>query len=49
MDNQAQTIHHLLSSDDRQLSEIGQALRNVAVRDHSVTFLIDKILTEMET
>jgi glycosyltransferase involved in cell wall biosynthesis len=49
VDNQAQTIHHLLSSDDRQLSEIGQALRNVAVRDHSVTSLIDKILTEMET
>jgi glycosyltransferase involved in cell wall biosynthesis len=49
VDNQAQAIHHLLSSDDRQLSEIGQALRNIAVRDHSVTSLIDKILVEMET
>ncbi len=49
MDNQAQTIHHLLSSDDKQLSEIGQALRNIAVRDHSITSLIDKILVEMET
>jgi glycosyltransferase involved in cell wall biosynthesis len=48
-DKQAQSIHQLLSSEDRQLSEIGQALRNVAVRDHSVTSLIDKILTEMET
>jgi glycosyltransferase involved in cell wall biosynthesis len=49
MDNQAQRIHRLLSSDDRQLSEISQALRNVVIRDHSVTSLIDKILVEMET
>jgi glycosyltransferase involved in cell wall biosynthesis len=48
IDNQAQCIHQLLSSDNK-LSEIGQALRNMVVRNHSVTSLIDKILTEMET
>ncbi len=47
INSQAQCIHQLLSSDDRQLSEVGQALRNVAAWNHSVTSLIDRILTEM--
>jgi glycosyltransferase involved in cell wall biosynthesis len=49
VDNQAQSIHQLLSLDDDTLSKIGQAMRNVAVQDHSVISLIGKILAEMET
>ena len=43
----AEAIHRLLSLQDEQLSAMGQALRKVAVRDHSLVSLVDKMLAEM--
>jgi glycosyltransferase involved in cell wall biosynthesis len=48
IDKQAELIHHVLSLDDRVLAEIGQTLRRVVLRDHSVDTLFAKILAEME-
>ena len=47
IDRQAAQIHKVLSMDDAQTSHIGQTLRAVVLRDHSVVALFDKILAEM--
>jgi hypothetical protein len=48
-DKQAERIHHVLSLGEDHLSEIGETLRSVVVRDHSLAALFDKILPEMST
>jgi len=49
IDKQAEQIHHVLSLDEGRLLDIGETLRTLVVRDHSLTALFDKILAEMSS
>lgn len=46
---QAQAIHEVLSCDEARRTEVGHALRELVVRDHSLDALFDKILDHIDS
>jgi len=47
LQQQAESLHSLLSQREMYLAEIGKRLREVAVQDHSIKGLVENVLTEI--
>jgi glycosyltransferase involved in cell wall biosynthesis len=48
-DDQARVIHELLDRPDAEIEQLGERVRALAVADHSIDRLFDRILDEVET